>query len=109
MIPTAFDYDRATTLDDAVAKLAAANGGAKLIAGGHSLVPLMKLRLAEPTVLIDIGRIPGLSGIREENARIEIGAGTVHHDVAMSALLRRECPVVTDAAGSIGDQQVRNR
>jgi aerobic carbon-monoxide dehydrogenase medium subunit len=109
MIPTPFDYDRATTLDEAVAKLAAANGSARLIAGGHSLVPLMKLRLAEPKALIDIGRIPGLSGIREENGRIEIGAGTVHHDVAMSALLRRECPVVTEAAASIGDQQVRNR
>jgi aerobic carbon-monoxide dehydrogenase medium subunit len=109
MIPTPFDYDWATTLDEAVAKLAAANGSAKLIAGGHSLVPLMKLRLAEPKVLIDIGRIPALSGIREENGRIEIGAGTVHHDVAMSALLRRECPVITDAAASIGDQQVRNR
>jgi aerobic carbon-monoxide dehydrogenase medium subunit len=109
MIPTPFDYDRATTLDEAVAKLAAANGTAKLIAGGHSLVPLMKLRLAEPKVLIDIGRIPALSGIREENGRIEIGAGTVHHDVAMSALLQRECPVITDAAASIGDPQVRNR
>jgi len=92
-----------------VAKLAAANGGAKLIAGGHSLVPLMKLRLAEPKVLIDIGRIAGFSGIREDNGRIEIGAGTVHHDVAVSALLRRECPAVAEAAGSIGDQQVRNR
>jgi len=109
MIPSPFDYDRATTLDEAVAKLAAANGGAKLIAGGHSLVPLMKLRLAEPKVLIDIGRIAGLSGIREDNGRIEIGAGTVHHDVAVSALLRRECPAVAEAAGSIGDQQVRNR
>ena len=108
MIPTPFDYDRATTLDEAIAKLAAANGSAKLIAGGHSLVPLMKLRLAEPKVLIDIGRVAGLSGIREENGRIEIGAGTVHHDVATSALVRGACPVVTDAAGSIGDQQVRN-
>jgi aerobic carbon-monoxide dehydrogenase medium subunit len=109
MIPSPFDYDRATTLDEAVAKLAAANGGAKLIAGGHSLVPLMKLRLAEPKVLIDIGRVAGLSGIREDNGRIEIGAGTVHHDVAVSALLRRECPAVAEAAISIGDQQVRNR
>lgn len=109
MIPTPFDYDRATTLGEAVAKLAAANGGAKLIAGGHSLVPLMKLRLAEPKVLVDIGRVPELSGIREANGRIEIGAGTVHHDVAVSALLQRECPVVTDAAASIGDAQVRNR
>ena len=109
MIPTAFLYDRATTLEDAVAKLRAANGTAKLIAGGHSLVPLMKLRLAEPTVLIDIGRIPGLSGIREKDGWIVIGAGTVHHDVAVSSLLHRECPVVAEAAGSIGDPQVRNR
>jgi carbon-monoxide dehydrogenase medium subunit len=109
MIPSPFDYDRATTLDEAVAKLAAANGGAKLVAGGHSLVPLMKLRLAEPKVLIDISRVAGLSGIREGNGRIEIGAGTVHHDVAVSALLRRECPAVAEAARSIGDQQVRNR
>ena len=109
MIPMPFAYDRATTLDEAVAKLAAANGGAKVIAGGHSLVPLMKLRLAEPKVLIDIARIPSLSGIREKDGGIEIGAGTVHHDVAVSALLRRECPVVADAAASIGDAQVRNR
>ena len=109
MIPSLFDYDRATTLDDAVAKLAAANGGAQLIAGGHSLVPLMKLRLAEPKMLIDISRIAGLAGIREDNGRIEIGAGTVHHDVAVSALLRRECPAVAEAAAAIGDQQVRNR
>ena len=109
MIPTPFDYDRAMTLDEAVAKLVAANGSAKLIAGGHSLVPLMKLRLAEPKVLIDIGRIPGLSGIREKDGWIVIGAGTVHHDVAASALLHRECPVVAEAAASIGDPQVRNR
>ena len=65
----------------------------KFIAGGHSLVPLMKLRLSEPKVLIDIARIPGLSGIREKDGKIEIGAGTVHHDVASSALLREACPV----------------
>ena len=104
-----FEYERATTLDEAVAKLAAANGSAKLLAGGHSLVPLMKLRLAEPKVLIDIARIPDLSGIREKDGRIEIGAGTVHHDVASSALLRKHCPVVADAAATIGDPQVRNR
>jgi aerobic carbon-monoxide dehydrogenase medium subunit len=109
MIPMPFDYDRATTLDDAVAKLAAAKGDAKLIAGGHSLVPLMKLRLAEPKMLIDIARIPGLSGIREKDGGIEIGAGTVHHDIATSAFLQRECPVLADSAASIGDQQVRNR
>jgi carbon-monoxide dehydrogenase medium subunit len=109
MISTRFDYERATSLDDAVAKLTSANGGGKLIAGGHSLVPLMKFRLAGPKLLIDIGRIPGLSGIREKAGKIEIGAGTVHHDIAVSALLQRHCPVVSDAAVEIGDQQVRNR
>jgi len=109
MIPTQFDYVRATTLDDAVAKLGAAGGKGKLIAGGHSLVPLMKLRLSEPRVLIDIARIPGLSGIQEKGAAIEIGANTTHHDVATSAVLRRVCPVVAEAAAEIGDPQVRNR
>ena len=109
MIPTVFEYERATSLDDAVAKLAAANGHAMLIAGGHSLVPLMKLRLSQPRVLIDIARIPSLAGIREKDGKIEIGAGTVHHDVATSALLHQQCPVVSDAAAEIGDPQVRNR
>ena len=109
MISTAFEYSRATSLDDALAKLGAANGEGKLIAGGHSLVPLMKLRLSEPKLLIDIARIPGLSGIRRKDGKIEIGAGTVHHDVATSALLQQECPMMADAAAAIGDPQVRNR
>ena len=109
MISTSFDYSRATSLDDALAKLAATNGDGKFIAGGHSLVPLMKLRLSEPKILIDIARIPGLSGISEKDQQIEIGAGTVHHDVASSALLRRVCPALADCAGEIGDPQVRNR
>src|SRR6202049_2972393 len=109
MISTTFEYDRATSIDDALAKLRGANGDGKLIAGGHSLVPLMKLRLSEPKILIDIARIPGLSGIREKDQKIEIGAGTVHHDVASSALLRKACPVIADCAAEIGDPQVRNR
>ena len=109
MIPTSFDYARAASIDDAVARLAASNGNGKVIAGGHSLVPLMKLRLAQPSLLIDIGRIPGLSGIREQGGTIEIGAATVHHDVATSALLRERCPMLADAAAEIGDPQVRNR
>jgi len=109
MIPTAFEYERATSLDDAIARLGAASGSAKVIAGGHSLVPLMKLRLSEPQLLIDIARIPELAGIREIDGRIEIGAGTVHHAVATSPLIQRLCPVVADAAAAIGDQQVRNR
>ncbi len=109
MISTQFDYERATSLDDALAKLKAAHGTGKLIAGGHSLVPLMKLRLSEPTLLIDIARIPGLSGVREKDGKIEIRANTVHHDVASSALLAEKCPVISEAAAEIGDPQVRNR
>jgi aerobic carbon-monoxide dehydrogenase medium subunit len=106
MIPTAFEYQRATSVDDAIAKLKA---GGKILAGGHSLVPLMKLRLSEPGVLIDIARIPGLAGVREKDGKIEIGAATVHHDVATSQVLRDKSPFVADAASDIGDQQVRNR
>jgi carbon-monoxide dehydrogenase medium subunit len=107
VIPTEFEYQRATSIEDAVARLK--SGGAKLLAGGHSLVPLMKLRLSEPGVLIDIARIPGLAGIREKDGKLEIGAATVHHDVATSSLLREKCPFVAEAASDIGDQQVRNR
>jgi carbon-monoxide dehydrogenase medium subunit len=106
MIPVEFTYERADSVDDAIAKLGA---GGKLIAGGHSLVPLMKLRLSEPGHLVDISRITELSGIHESGSRISIGATTVHHDIATSKLLRDKCPVVADAAAEIGDPQVRNR
>jgi carbon-monoxide dehydrogenase medium subunit len=109
VISSEFEYSRAASLDEALAKLRATNGEGKFLAGGHSLVPLMKLRLSEPKTLIDIARIPELSGIRKKDGAIEIGAGTVHHDVASSALLQQECPMVAEAAGSIGDPQVRNR
>jgi carbon-monoxide dehydrogenase medium subunit len=109
VIATSFDYTRAASVDDAIAKLKDANGTGKLIAGGHSLVPAMKLRLTEMGLLIDIARIPGLAGIRKVGDRIEIGAATVHHDVATSTLLRDACPMLAEAAASIGDQQVRNR
>jgi len=107
VITTPFDYQRATSVDDALAKLTACGG--KLLAGGHSLVPLMKLRMSEPNVLIDIARIPGLSGIRESNGAIEIGATTTHHDVATSPLLANACPMICETAADIGDPQVRNR
>ena len=107
MISTQFDYQRATSIEDALKQLGA--GGGKLIAGGHSLVPLMKLRLSEPGRLIDIARIPGLAGIREHDGAIEIGAATTHSHVAASALLRDRCPVVAETAADIGDPQVRNR
>jgi carbon-monoxide dehydrogenase medium subunit len=109
VISTAFEYARATSVDDALTKMKAANGSGKFIAGGHSLVPLMKLRLSEPQLLIDISRIPELAGIHERDGKIAIGAGTVHHDVATSALLGEKCPVISEAAGAIGDAQVRNR
>jgi carbon-monoxide dehydrogenase medium subunit len=109
MISTSFDYTRAKSLDEAIAKLKDAKGSGKLVAGGHSLIPLMKLRLSEPGLLIDIARFPGLSGIRTAGGKIEIGAGTVHHDVATAESIRAACPMLSETAASIGDQQVRNR
>ena len=109
MIPIAFDYHRASSLDDALKAVASAGGNGKFVAGGHSLVPLMKLRLSEPGTLIDIARIPELAGIREKDGQIEIGATTVHHAVATLKLLQDRCPIVSEAAATIGDTQVRNR
>jgi carbon-monoxide dehydrogenase medium subunit len=108
VIPIAFDYHRASSLDDALKAIAAAGNG-KFVAGGHSLVPLMKLRLSEPGTLIDIARIAELAGIREKDGQIEIGATTVHHAVATAKLLQDRCPIVAEAAATIGDTQVRNR
>ena len=107
MIPVPFTYERASSIEDALAKIG--TGGGKIIAGGHSLVPLMKLRLSEPGRLIDISRIKDLSGIRESGGQIAIGATTVHHDIASSKLLQDKCPVMAEAAAEIGDAQVRNR
>ena len=109
MISTAFEYQRANSLDEAIKKLQETGGKGKLLAGGHSLVPLMKLRMSEPGILIDIAKIPGLAGIREKDGKIEIFAATVHHDVASSSLLADKCPIVAETAGEIGDPQVRNR
>lgn len=107
MIPTEFEYQRAESLDQAIALLGETDG--KLLAGGHSILPLMKLRMSEPGTLIDIARIPMLSGIREKDGTIEIGATTTHHAVHTSDLLREKAPVVAEAAGEIGDPQVRHR
>jgi carbon-monoxide dehydrogenase medium subunit len=108
MIPNTVDYVRATSLDDALAKLGAGDGG-KILAGGHSLLPLMKLRLSEPGRLIDIGALPELRGIRDADGGIVVGAAATHHEVATSAALLQRCPVLAEAAATIGDQQVRNR
>ena len=102
------DYYRAKTVADAVAMLKK-NEGAKLLAGGHSLVPMMKLRAAQPDMLIDIGRIKGLNGIKAGKKEVKIGALTTHAAVASSADLKTACPILPEAATLIADQQVRNR
>ena len=109
MIPSAFDYHCATSVEEAIALKQQAGGDARFIAGGHSLIPLMKLRLAEPSTLVDISRIPGLSGVSEEGGRISVGALTTHAELESDALLLQAAPVVAEAASEIGDQQVRNR
>jgi carbon-monoxide dehydrogenase medium subunit len=109
MIPSAFEYMRPTSLAEAVRLLANHADDAKILAGGHSLVPMMKLRLATPTMLIDIGRLSELSGIREDNGTIILGACTTHYAAETSALLKQRCPLLAETAAAIGDVQVRNR
>jgi carbon-monoxide dehydrogenase medium subunit len=109
MIPSAFEYMRPTSLAEAVRLLANHADDAKILAGGHSLVPMMKLRLAAPKILIDIGRLSELSGIREENGTIILGACTTHYAAETSALLKQRCPLLSETAAAIGDVQVRNR
>jgi carbon-monoxide dehydrogenase medium subunit len=108
MYPAAFEYHRATSAKDAVALLGKYGGEAKLIAGGHSLLPLMKLRLAQPRHLIDVRRIPELSFIREDKGTVSVGAATPHATLESSALLQKTLPILSEAAGQIGDAQVRN-
>ncbi|MBI4505988.1 MAG: xanthine dehydrogenase family protein subunit M, partial [Chloroflexi bacterium] len=109
MIPAAFDYVVAPSAEEAIGLLARYGDEAKILAGGHSLVPMMKLRLASPKVLIDIGRIPNLAYIREEGGQIAIGALTTHHMLETSALLRQRLTALAEAAATVGDAQVRSR
>ena len=109
MIPAKFDYRRADSADEAIALLDQYGDDAKLLAGGHSLLPLMKLRLASPAVLIDIGRLRELSYVRDAGDHIAIGALTRHRDVETSVLLRAEVPLLAHAASQVGDPQVRHR
>ncbi len=109
MIPAPFDYQRAGSVDEALALLAEHGDEAKLLAGGHSLLPLMKLRLALPQVLIDIGRIDELSFVEGDGDAVRIGALTRHHDLATSALAGEQVPLLAHVAGQIGDPQVRHR
>jgi aerobic carbon-monoxide dehydrogenase medium subunit len=108
MIPPQFEYYAPHSVDEAVSLLRRFDGESKVLAGGHSLIPLMKLRLAAPRVLVDINRIPNLAYIREEGAHLKIGATTRTNDLLDSALLRKSYPILTDAAQQIADPLVRN-
>jgi carbon-monoxide dehydrogenase medium subunit len=108
MYPASFEYHRPGTVDEAVRLLGTHKNDAKLLAGGHSLIPLMKLRLTSPKHVIDLRRVSGLSGVREEGGAIVIGALTTHYAIESSASLKAKCPILTEAGAMIGDPQVRN-
>src|SRR5262245_31429935 len=109
MFPAPFDYYKPATIVEALGLLAQHGDEAKILAGGHSLIPAMKLRLARPSVVVDIGGIKELNYIREQAGRIAIGAMTTHRAIEASALLREKCPLLPEVASHVGDTQVRNR
>jgi aerobic carbon-monoxide dehydrogenase medium subunit len=109
MIPAQFDYVAPSTLDEALSLLAERADDAKILAGGHSLIPAMKLRLAQPALLVDIGRVKDLSYINADGDQLRIGAMTTHHEIEASERLRDACRLLPECAASIGDVQVRNR
>ena len=109
MIPAAFDYERAESAEEAVALLTEHGDEAKLLAGGHSLLPMMKLRLAVPTVLIDVGRLDDLRYVRDAGDHVAIGALTRHRDLEIDPVLAESVPLLSHAAGEVGDPQVRHR
>jgi carbon-monoxide dehydrogenase medium subunit len=108
MIPVEFDYVRPSSVDDAVAALRDAGEDAKVLAGGQSLIPVLRLRLAAPSTVVDLGAIPDLVGVREDGESLVIGAMTRHGQVTRHALVLRYAPLLAQAAGSIGDPQVRH-
>jgi carbon-monoxide dehydrogenase medium subunit len=108
MIPTSFEYVRAESLRDAL-KVLSAGDGTKVLAGGHSLLPIMKFRLAQPPRLVDVSRLEELKGIEEKGRGVRIGAGTTYRELLESELLRQRYPLIGEATRTIGDLQVRNR
>ena len=109
MIPAPFEYKRAASAEEAISLVGQYGDEAKLLAGGHSLLPLMKLRLAQPAVLVDIGRVKDLSYVKDAGDHVAIGALTRHMDVETSAVLKQHVPLLAHAAGHVGDAQVRHR
>ncbi|PSM37357.1 carbon monoxide dehydrogenase [Streptomyces dioscori] len=109
MIPPAFEYTRPTSVEDAVRTLAERGEDAKVLAGGQSLLPLLRMRLAFPELVVDVGRIPGLRGVREEGDALVIGALTSHHDVIADPLVRRHAGLLAAAAATVADPAIRHR
>jgi carbon-monoxide dehydrogenase medium subunit len=109
VIPAAFDYEVAESADHAISLLGEHGEDAKLLAGGHSLLPLMRVRLAAPSVLVDIGRIGDLNYVRDGGDHVAVGALTTMEDAHFSELLARECPILAHTSGEVGDPQVRHR
>ena len=109
MTPESFEYASPTSLDEALSLLKTHGEDAKLLAGGHSLIPTMKLRLAEPEFVVDIGRISELKGISESDGKLVIGALTTHHELESSNLVQQKVPILAQTAAEIGDVQVRNK
>src|SRR5215470_2684366 len=109
MYPASFDYVRPASVDEAVALLKKHGDEAKVLAGGHSLIPAMKLRLARPKVVLDIARIAALSYVRQSGDTIAIGATTTHYEIETSKALREKSPLLPETASHIGDVQVRNK
>jgi len=108
MIPSAFEYTRPSTMEDAVAALRQAGEDAKILAGGQSLIPVLRLRLAAPSVLIDLGEVESLRGVREDGDQLVIGAMTTHDELTRDHLIREHLPLLAEAAATIGDRQVRH-
>jgi carbon-monoxide dehydrogenase medium subunit len=106
MIPQTFEYTAPATLEEALGLIA--SGDRKILAGGMSLIPLMKLRLAAPSEVVDLGRVPGLAGITESGGTVRIGAMATHQSIMSSPVIRARCPLLAEAAAQIGDVQVRN-
>ena len=108
MIPAAFDYVRPSTVDDAVAALAAAGEDGKVLAGGQSLLPVLRMRLSHPSTLVDLGRINSLRGVRDDGDALVIGAMTTHDEVLRDPLVVQHAPLLAQAAATVGDPQVRH-
>jgi carbon-monoxide dehydrogenase medium subunit len=109
VIPADFDYTRVDSVDEAVAALAEHGEDAKVLAGGHSLIPLLRLRMAFPSVLVDVGRVDEMRGVREDGDHLVIGAATTHDAVMHDDLVHQHCPVISDVVAQVGDPQVRHR